>query len=685
MYSTLKRSTATIALISAALAGAPVGAQEQEDDVVNLGDIIVTGTGIPTEVFNSPGSVTVADSGEIREIPPASVANLLSDVPGVQVSENDLDRIRIRGEESQRVAILIDGQRLSDHNRYGTPLLVSPLDIERIEIVRGPSSVVSGNRAIGGVVNIITKRGADKPLEASATAGYIGANDGYRAGASLAGTYENFDYRLSYSESDLNDRKTPDGDLVPSGSDDSGHLAFLGYDFGNSYVGLRYQDYDASTEVFTGEPDAQINLPRRDLKKYSAFYEGEDLTPWMSMLKFSAYTQTVDREFESEFGLPVNPSPFAPTSIGVTSDDEQTTSGFLVSANLEFAPGHRSVIGFEYEDDRLKTDKTNTAFFALPFIPPATSTSFADASIETYSVYGQHEATFGQFTATVGTRYYSVDSNLDEFTIDGVDQPTQSNSDDRWLGSAGLVYALSDDAILRANISQGYTYPSLSELYLTTSGGGQTINGNPNLKPETATNYEIGGRVDRGNVVLDAAIFYTEAKDYITTVADPNNAGQLVYDNVDRADSWGFELAAEFDPGWAGVRPYVILSNVTREFTYANGFSTKDSGTPEWTGTIGVRSDWQTTSLSGTWDVFLRGESSAQLRDENGEIVDTGTPTGTNPTSGWTTLNFRGSVDLSENVLMTFELNNILDKSYRANDQIPAAGRNINFFVTTTF
>lgn len=91
------------------------------------------------------------------------------------------------------------------------------------------------------------------------------------------------------------------------------------------------------------------------------------------------------------------------------------------------------------------------------------------------------------------------------------------------------------------------------------------------------------------------------------------------------------------------------MSNVTRELTYANGFSTKDSGTPEWSGTVGVRSDWQTTSLSGTWGVFLRGASSAELRDENGTIKDDGTPTGTNPTSGWSTLNLRSSLNLTDN------------------------------------
>lgn len=661
-----------------AIAASPVWAQQQDDEVIQLGDIIITGTGIPTEVFESPGSVTVVDQGEISEVAPTSVANLLSDVPGIQVTENDLDRIRIRGEESQRVAVLLDGQRLSDHNRYGTPLLVSPTDIERIEIVRGPSSVVSGNRAIGGVVNIITKRGADKPVEVSGTAGYIGANDGYRAAASIAGTVNNFDYRLSYSQSDLGDRKSADGDLVPSSSDDSSVLGFLGYRFGQNYVGLRAQDYDASTEVFTGDPNARIDLPKRDIRKYSAFYEGEDLTPWMSMLKFSAYTQKIDRVFDSTFVG----TGFSPT-VDADSDDEQTTSGFLASANFEFAPGHRTVIGLEYEDDRLETTKDTV--ITPPFGPAVTVNTFDDATIKTASIYGQHEITFGQFVATLGARYYHVESDLEESTVNGIQLPGNSNSDDRWLGSAGLVYNVTEDTILRANISQGYTYPSLSELYLTTFAGGETTNGNPNLKPETATNYEIGARLDRANLVLDAVVFYTKSKDYITRVQDPLNPGDFVFENVDSADSLGFEIAAELDPGWGGVRPYAIVSNVTRELTYGNGFSTKDSGTPEWTGTIGVRSDWQTASLDGTWDVFLRAESSARLVDEDGNVVDTGTPTDINPTSGWTTLNFRGTMDLSENARLILELNNILDKSYRANDQIPGAGRNVSLFVSATF
>ncbi len=670
-----------LASASAALLAVVIGphtswAQDQTDDdpLIPLDAITVTASGLPTEVFGSPASVTVIDEEEISRVPPSSVARILGEVPGVRVTESGIERIRIRGESSQRVAILIDGQRVSDHTTYGTPILISPTEIERIEVVRGPSSVVSGNRAIGGVVNIITKRGADKPVEVIASAGNLGANNGYRATASIAGTVENFDYRLSFSKSDLGDRQTANGPLVPSGSADRDIHAFLGYRMGNHYVGLRAQDFDLSADVYTGDPAFDISLPKRDLRKYSAFYEGTDLTPWMPMLKLDAFTQTVDRQFRNDITFPAGPFSM---SILSTSDDEQTTSGFRAMANLEFAPGHRSVIGLEFDDDRLVSDKSSTTSFIPPIAPPTVSTLVSDASIRTASLFAQHEATFGNLTATAGLRYYDVKSQLDRYVIDGGAQPGRTNSDDRLLGSLGLVYALSPDTILRANISQGYTYPSLSQLFLTSTGGGGTVIGNPNLLPETATNYEIGFRIDRSALVLDAALFYTRSRNYIATMGT-GVPRQSQYQNVNSADSWGMELTAEVDPRWwGGIRPYASLANVTREFTFSNGYVTRDSGTPEWTGTLGLRSDWAAGSYSGMLDLFVQGETAVTQRDDTGAVVD--------QASGWATLNLRGSVDLSENVALTFEAGNLTNRSYRAIDQIEAAGRNLSLFVTATF
>lgn len=652
------------ALLSIVLAGA-ASAQSAED--FELGTITVTGTGLPTEVFDSPASVTVIDEEDIKKIPPKSVASLLKGVPGVRVTESGIERISIRGEASQRVAILIDGQRISDHTTYGTPVLIAPTEIERIEVVRGPSSVVSGNRAIGGVVNIITKRGADKPVEVTLSGGYLGENEGYRAATSIAGTVGNFDYRVGLSKSDLNDRVTPNGPLVPSGGEDREINAFAGYRFGNHYVGVRAQDFDLAADVYTGTPAFAIDLPERDLRKYSAFYEGENLTPWMSMLKVDAYTQTIDRLFRSQ--LTVAPGVGSVS----TSDDEQKTSGFRATANLEFAEGHRTVVGLEYENDSMVSDKSSTSTFG----PPTTTTRYSDATIETYSLFAQHEVSFSDATTgTFGLRYYNVDSTLDQYLVNGVDQGQRSNSDDRLLGSIGLVHELSDSAVVRANISQGYTYPSLSQLFLTSVGAGGTVIGNPDLKPETATNYEIGARIDRGNLVLDAALFYTDSNDYITSInVAPRTS---VYQNVNKARSYGFELAAEFDPGWAnGIRPYANLAYVSREFTFANGYSTKDSGTPNWAGDLGVRGDWNLSSVGGTWDAFVRGETSATQRNSSGAVA--------NETAGWATLNLRGTVDLTDNVSMSVELGNLFDKSYQSLGQIEGAGRNASVFLTAKF
>ena len=684
---TLTHASATLlalvfgnATAAAQEASAPEPAKQAEEqaaaeDTIRLNAITLIGTGLPTEVMYSPSSVTVIEADELEGRSPSSVARILSDVPGIRVSESGIERIRIRGESSQRAAIMLDGQRLSDHTNYGTPILIAPTEIERIEVVRGPSSVVSGNRAIGGVVNIVTKRGADKPVEVATHSGYLGANDGWRASASVAGTLNNFDYRLSYSKSDLNDRESADGTLIPSGSSDRDIHAFMGYRMGNHYVGLRAQDYDLAADVYTGDPAFNISLPKRDLRKYGIFYEGTDLTPWLKLLKVDAYRQKVERSFLNDITFPAGPFSM---NVGSTSEDEQKMRGFSATATMEFAPGHRTVAGIEYEHDRLISDKTTTTSMVPPVAPVTVANLYSDAKIRTISAFGQHEVDLtGQMTVTGGLRYYNVKTSLDRYVINGVAQAEQENSDSRFLGSLGLTYALGEDTVLRANVSQGYTYASLSELYLTSTGGGGTTLGNPDLKPEKATNYEIGARIDRQNVLLDAVLFYTDSKDYIAAIGT-GIPRQSQYRNVDSAKSWGLEVAAEFDPGlWGGIRPYVNLASVSRKFEFQNGYKTRDSGTPRWTGALGARGDWSRGTVGGTWDLFLRGESSATQRDDTGAVVD--------ETGGWATLNFRGNVDLTENVALTFEAENILDKSYRAMDQIDGAGRNVSLFLTAAF
>ena len=647
-----------------------VSAQTAESPIV-LDTLTLIATGLPTEAFESPASTTIIDATELKRRAPVSVATLLRDVPGVHISEEGIERISIRGETSRRIAILIDGQKLTDHTNYGQPILVDPTTIERIEVVRGSSSVVSGSAAIGGVINIITKTGADKPFALSMTGGYLGATDGYRASVTASGTKQlgagEFDYRLTYGKMDQGNRQTPDGELDPSSTEDKTRSMHLGYRQGDHYISFKAQAYDLAADVYTDEPGFLISLPNRDLRKYALTYEGRNLTPWLNLLSVSAYQQTVDRVFTNDVTIMAGPG--RTMTILSTSDDDQKTKGLDLRAEMSFSARSRTVVGLQYEDDRLETNKTTT-------IAPAPSSQREDeARIRTWSVFGQHEIDLSDaLTANVGARWYDVEAEHLRAEANGVSQPLSSNSGSLLLGGAGLVWTPDDHWALRANISQGYIYPNLGQMFLTTTGGGITLTGNPDLDPERSTTFELGARYQGDAGLMDATVFYTRAQDYIATVS---NGRVGTYENVDEARSWGFEVHGEYDLGATGVTAHATVSALRRELRYANGFETFDSGTPELSGTVGLRRDWSTDLATVGVDLFLRAESGTSFRSDSGVATD--------DAGGYGTLNLRADAQFNNGVTLVGEVQNITDRSYQPYGQLEGAERSVNLFLTKTF
>ncbi|WP_333817719.1 TonB-dependent receptor, partial [Tabrizicola sp.] len=273
-----------------------------------------------------------------------------------------------------------------------------------------------------------------------------------------------------------------------------------------------------------------------------------------------------------------------------------------------------------------------------------------------------------------GARWYDVTADHLVSTTNGTANPTSSNADSLALGSVGLVWSPDETLALRANLSQGYIYPTLGQLFLTTTGGGITLAGNPDLQPETATTFELGARYDREGGVIDATLFYTKADDYIATVVTGRTG---TYQNVDAATSWGLELYAEQDLGFWNLSAYGSAAAMRRKLIYANGFETFDSGTPLLSGKVGLRKGWETESLSGTFDLFVQGESSVDYRDETGAV--------TGHAGGYGTLNLRADVNLGNDLSLVAEVNNITDRSYEPYDQMEGAERSVNLFLSKTF
>jgi len=148
------------ACVLLALAGEALAAETSKAST--LDEVLVTARGIPSPASKTPGSVGVVTAEDIRESGPVSVADALARIPGVTKTGDSAwgADVSIRGLGRDQVVVLIDGVRVNTTTDINGRLgVVNQNDIERIEVLKGPISALYGSGSIGGVVNIITKKG----------------------------------------------------------------------------------------------------------------------------------------------------------------------------------------------------------------------------------------------------------------------------------------------------------------------------------------------------------------------------------------------------------------------------------------------------------------------------------------------------------------------------------------------
>ncbi|MBN8969025.1 MAG: TonB-dependent receptor [Rhizobiales bacterium] len=699
----------TLALFLSTAPAALDAAYAQQGNSNWLDEITVVGTRTEVSVQDNPASVSVIDQEKLQRQAPESIAEMLRDVPGVEVIDSSaagMKRIRIRGESSRRVTILVDGQEITDHSTYGTPILVDPSNVERIDVVRGPASVLYGAKAIGGVVNIITKRGADKPIQLETGGAYYSGTAGWQGWAAVSGTLDKFDYRLSGAMSDHGDRRVPVGQYTSTGTLDGTSFsndnlsAHLGYKFGengNHYIALKAEQHRLKTESWTDPAtltypitDFKIDLPKRDLRKVGVYYDGTDLSPVVRKVHIDAYHQTVDRLFRNDVVM----KPLANTTVGVvsTSDDTNTNYGGTAQVDLQFHPDHYTIVGVNYLTDNLLTAKTSTTSSKIGAAPLriTPSSSFDDASINTFSTFVQDQWSFAEhFKLIAGMRYYHTETVLDRTTT-AARAGLGTDNDDRVVTSAGITYTGIANTTLRTMYSEGYITPTLLQLFTDSSAGrGVLTYGNPNLAPETSRNVEVGARYNAGGLVLDTAVFYTKAKDYITSVPCTAGAGcptgapvaNFIYANADGADTYGLEAIAQYTIPNTHLTPYATGAWMRRKLEFKT-WSTYDSDTPALAGRLGMRWEGHMAEAPVWTDLFVRASSGVKLASMDSGVLSV------RSLSSWGTLNFAfgGSFGEGGRLRLGVQFNNILNQEYRSTfDELPGIGRSVELTARMTF
>ena len=209
--------TPKLAAVAVLAAFSGLALQVQAQETVELDEVKVTAGRVEQELMDVNMSVSVITQEEIRRSSARNVGELLEDIPGVRINNDGgqgMKRIKIRGEDAFRTLVMIDGQKVSEHKSMsGSPMLIDPSMIERIEVIKGPASVLYGSDAIGGAINIITKKGGTKPIEGEVSAGMNTSASGKNASGSIYGGIDGWKYRLSASIEDNDNLKTPKGEM----------------------------------------------------------------------------------------------------------------------------------------------------------------------------------------------------------------------------------------------------------------------------------------------------------------------------------------------------------------------------------------------------------------------------------------------------------------------------------------
>ncbi|SMG46076.1 TonB-dependent receptor plug domain-containing protein [Cedecea sp. NFIX57] len=666
--------------------------------------IIVSASRTETNLWNSPVTVQVVDSKALENSTSVSIADDLKDIPGVEVTDNALagrKQIRIRGEASSRVLILIDGQQVTYQRAgqdYGAGLLVDESALERIEVIKGPYSVLYGSQAIGGVVNFITKKSGDTPLGGLVKATWNSATAGWEESAAAWGSIGQFDYRINGSYSDQGNRKTPDGRLDNTHFRNNGQGLWLGYSFDRQKIGLSLDRYRLATQTWYNDPDQQfdafsVRIPKMTREKIGLFYDIDVDGNYLKKIHLDAYSQTVERRFENEVATtqPI-PSP-AIQALSVKNqtqtNDKQYTQGVTLQTNFSLPAGNDLVLGAQYQHDKVDQSGSGhtrqTAKTGVFDIETRTQSQDKSEQSNT-SLFAQNAWHLADdWTWTAGARQYWLSSRLinssTQTTEGGVTTHTatgnKSASDSQFVAATSLNYSGFKDIELRAAFAQGYVFPTLVQQFMQTSAGGGVTYGNPDLRPEHSNNYEIGARY-KGNLwLIDGTIYYSEAKDYVASRAcegqalcqgnsSSSRANYRFYDNINRAKTYGIELSAEYN-GWA-ISPY-LSGNLLRRQYESDSLKTWDTGEPAVNGRFGVRHTLMLNAMNITSDAFIRAASRAKENTGDGE----------RRYPGWATLNLAVNAEFGDNdqYLVNLALNNLANKRYQtAHESIPEAGFN---------
>ncbi|WP_229727143.1 TonB-dependent receptor plug domain-containing protein [Pseudomonas fluvialis] len=593
----------------------------QAAPVTELNPLVVTASRSEHSLADAPASVSVITAEQIKARGAGNLLEALRGVPGLSLNGRQVGgrkTLSIRGAEDRHTLVLIDGRRISSTDdtighsdyQYGW---VAMEQIERIEVVRGPMSALYGSEAVGGVINIITRKGGQQWHGGASVRGELGegpAGDGHQMSASASGPLgEWFDLALGVEDRRRAPTPRPENKATSDieGQDrQSGNLR-LGF---TPSEGQRLQLDMLRSEETRRRHEQNTRLPARPyyLDTYDLQRRQDALTwqaDWSLLRSELRYSEA---EFEVNNKRSNNIAPTRPQRL-----EDRVWDG-----NLAFALGdsHSLTLGAERREE---------------FLENAGLSGGSDSALHK-ALYVQDEiALADDWALTLGTR-------LDHHAIFG------SESSPR----AYLVWRASPELTIKGGYGEAFRAPTLKQISPNYVGaeGPHTFLGNADIQPETSRSWEIGADWRDEQSAYTATLFRSEIKDliYYNLLRRVGPRSIYQYDNISEARIDGLEVALRRALGGG----FSLASSMTWLDARDRDSDDKLTGRPEFSATPSLA--WQ----QGAWGAELEWQYIGQqtLQNAAGQLKRA---------PAYSLVNLSGSYRVDEHLTLRAGLNNAGD------------------------
>lgn len=532
MNKNMIRRTAAAAAALTLVSGASYAAEP-----FSLDEIVVTATRTEDNIKDVPAATEVVTQKDIQQLgavdlPSAlRLATSVNTLPAGMTGRN----VSIRGMGSERTLILVDGKRLASEDTSATANVyeldrISLNNVDRIEIVRSNSSALYGSDALGGVINIITKKPAEAGMTVGANTGSHESNLYYHYDLGQQGKFNgSFDANFqkvreyTYNDSGNTPMYGPRQNFAFNGEYklSDGRTIGMNLDYMKDHMRMDYADSRSSKDKYQN-----IDSTRKGASlDYHAKTEASDFI-------VRAYYNRLEKDNNTYNKIQFN----RPTEDYHLSDfDRATYDTFVLETRdtTKLSDAHKVTVGGEYRYLKYKGTRMNdgnkgNSSSASELKNPG------EQALNLAAGYVQDEWTPSDKLVVIPSLRYD---HSDKFG---------SN----WAPKVGVTYKFADNLRFKANYGRGFRAPTLSEMYMYFGGSvmsgmpGMAIIGNPDLKPEKSLGYDFALEGESGKAFGSVSYYHNDISNMIAFKMLPGF--QFKYQNVDSAKVEGVETMAGY-------------------------------------------------------------------------------------------------------------------------------------------